>query len=173
MSFALSLALAVSLAGQAAPRSSQSGPDAAQAEAAAKSLVGAFGSLDAPAMKEHFADTVRFIGDPQFLGEPRGPQVQRDLSRDQLIAAYAKMFSTVDPLRWKDLAKQLKPTLKRATADGSHPEDTTGILPADFVKAGEYLYELKAPGSGLDDVILFVLRPIDGRWKVVAHWADY
>jgi len=44
---------------------------------------------------------------------------------------------------------------------------------AKIVKAGEYLYELKAPGSGLDDVILFVLRPIDGRWKVVAHWADY
>lgn len=172
MSIVISLALAASLLAQATT-APQTVPDAAQAEATTKALFAAFGSLDAPGMKEHFADTVRFIGDPQFLGEPRGLQVQRDLSRDQLIAAYAKMFATVDPLRWKDLAKQLKPSLKRATAAGSHPEDTTGLLPPDFVKADEYLYELKAPGSGLDDVILFVLRPIDGRWKVIAHWADY
>jgi len=32
--------------------------------------------------------------------------------------------------------------------------------------------ELRFPGSGLDDVLLFVLRPIDGKFKVVAHWAD-
>jgi hypothetical protein len=164
------LGAAPAATGMSAP---QAAPDAAQAETATKALFAAFGSLDAAAMKEHFADTVQFIGDPQFLGESRGPQVMRNLKRDQLIDAYTKMFSTVDPLRWKDLAKQLKPTLKRATVAGSHPEDTTGLLPADFVKAGEYLFELKAPGSGLDDVILFVLRPIDGRWKVIAHWADY
>jgi len=173
MSIVLSTALTLSLVVQAATAAPQAGPDAAQAETTTKALLAAFGALDAPGMKEHFADTVQFIGDPQFLGEPRGLQVRRNLSRDQLTAAYAKMFSAIDPLRWKDLTKQLTPSLKRATADGSHPEDTTGILPSDFVKAGEYLYELKAPGSGLDDVILFVLRPIDGRWKVVAHWADY
>ena len=173
MSIVTPFALVATLVLQTGTTSSQAAPDAAQAEAATKALFAAFGSLDAAGMKDYFAATVQFIGDPQFLGEPRGPQVMRDLKRDQLTDAYAKMFSTVDPLRWKDLAKHLTPTLKRATVAGSHPEDTTGLLPADFIKAGEYLFELKAPGSGLDDVILFVLRPVDGQWKVVAHWADY
>ena len=173
MSIVISLVLAVSVVVQAATPPAQATPDAAQAETTAQALLAAFSAMDAPAMKEHFAGTIRFIGDPQFLGEPRGQQVMRDLTRDQVISAYTKMFSGIDPATWKGLVKQLKPSLARATTAGSHREDTTGLLPADFVKAGEYLYELKAPGSGLDDVILFVLRPVEGRWKIVAHWADY
>ena len=148
-------------------------PDRSQAEATAKALFTAFVSMDAAAMREHFADKVLFIGDPQFLGEPRGVQVQRNLTRDQVMAAYSRMFTGMDRGKWAELGKVLTPTLTRVEKPGGYPEDKTGILPADFVKAGEFLYELKAPGSGLDDVILFVLRPVDGKWKVVAHWADY
>jgi hypothetical protein len=173
MSVVHSLVLIASLISQAPATPGQAVPDAAAAEAVTKSLFAAFGSMDAAAMKDHFAATVRFIGDPQFLGESRGPQVSRELTRDQLMAAYSKMFSTMDPERWRPLVKLLKPSLTRAVAAGGHPEDTNGLLPGDFVKPGEYLFELRAPGSGLDDVILFVLRPVDGRWKVIAHWADY
>lgn len=166
----LTLALAAGLAFQASQTAT---PDRALAEATTKALLAAFVAADAAAMKDHFADKVLFVGDPQFLNEPRGYQVQRELTRDQIIGAYARMFQTVDRAKWAGLGKVLTPSLTRVEKTGSHREDTTGILPADFVKAGEFLYELKAPGSGLDDVILFVLRPVDGKWKVVAHWADY
>ena len=148
-------------------------PDAAQAEATTKSLLSAFTGCDAVKMKDHFADRVEFVGDPQFLGEDRGRQVHRDLTRDQLMAAYTKMFGGANCEQWTQLVKQSKPTLTRATKDGTHAEDTTGVLPPAFVKAGDYVYELRFPGSGLDDVILFILRPVGGQWKVAAHWADY
>ena len=89
------------------------------------------------------------------------------------MAAYSKMFDAMGRTEWGALVKQAQPSLTRASKDGTHAEDTTNILPTAFVKAGEYLFELKFPGSGLDDVILFVLRPVDGKWKIVAHWADY
>jgi hypothetical protein len=148
-------------------------PDAALAEAAATSLLSAFTGCNVAKMKEHFADQVQFVGDPQFLGENRGPQVLRDLTRDQLMAAYTKMFSGMSCEQWTLLVKQSKATLTRATRDGTHVEDTTGILPPAFVKSGDYVYELRFPGTGLDDVILFILRPVGGQWKVTAHWADY
>jgi hypothetical protein len=167
------LVLIAPLITQAPATPRQAVPDAAAAEAVTKSLFAAFGSMDAAAMKDHFAATVRFIGDPQFLGESRGPQVSRELTRDQLMAAYSKMFSTMDPERWRPLVKLLKPSLTRAVAAGGHPEDTNGLLPGDFVKPGEYLFELRAPGSGLDDVILFVLRPVDGPMESDRTLADY
>jgi hypothetical protein len=151
----------------------QATPGAAQVEATTRPLFAAFAAMDAEALKDHLADSVRFIGDPRFLGETGRRQVVRDLKRDELVAAYARMFSAMDKDRWGGLIKQVTPSLSRATSPGSHPEDTKGLLPSDFVKAGEYLYQLKAPGSGLDDVILFVLRLVDGKWRVVAHWADY
>ena len=170
----MALALAATFTMQTPQAAATPGtPDQKQAEASAKALLAAFVAADAAAMKEHFADKVQFIGDPQFLNEPRGRQVQRDLTRDQMTAAYARMFETMDRTRWAELGKVLTPTLTRVEKTGGHREDTTGILPVDFVKAGEFLYELKAPGSGLDDVILFVLRPVAGKWQIVAHWADY
>ena len=75
--------------------------------------------------------------------------------------------------KWHELTKEAKPSLTRATRDGTHPEDTTGLLPPAFIKSGEYMFELRLPGSGLDDVILFVLREVGGKWQVAAHWADY
>ncbi len=148
-------------------------PDAALAEGAAKSLLSAFTGCNVAKMKEHFADQVQFVGDPQFLGEGRGPQVHRDLTRDQLMAAYTRMFSGMSCEQWTLLVKQSKATLTRAAKDGTHVEDTTGILPPAFVKSGDYVYELRFPGTGLDDVILFIFRPVGGQWKVAAHWADY
>ena len=148
-------------------------PVAAQADSTAKALQQAFLAGDATAMKAHFADKIVFIGDPRFLGEGGRLQVQRDLSRDQLTDAYTKLFDAMGREKWRELTAQAKPTLTRAAKDGSHPEDTTGILPPAFIKAGEYMLEFRFPGSGLDDVILFVLREVGGKWVVVAHWADY
>ena len=98
-------------------------------------------------------------------------QVQRDLSREQLTDTYTKLFDAMGREKWRELTKQAKPSLTRATKDGSHSEDTTGLLPPAFIKAGEYMLELRLPGTGLDDVILFVLRDVGGKWQVVAHWA--
>ena len=148
-------------------------PESAQAEAAAQALLKAFTAGDVPAMSEHFAEKLLFIGDPQFLGESRGPQVHRDLTRAELAAAYTKLFDGMGRDRWTALVKQATPSVHRATANESHPEDTAGILPPDFAKAGDTVCEIRFRGSGLDDVLLFVLRPIDGKLKVVAHWADY
>ena len=145
----------------------------AQADATAKALQQAFLSGDAAAMKAHFADKVVFVGDPRFIGEGGRLQVQRDLSRDQLADAYVKLFDAMGREKWRELATRAKPTLTRAAKDGTHSEDTTGVLPPAFIKTGESMLEFRFPGSGLDDVILFVLRDVGGKWQVVAHWADY
>ena len=145
----------------------------AQADATAKALQQAFVSGDATAMKAHFADKIVFVGDPRFIGEGPGRQVQRDLSRDQLTDAYTKLYEAMGRENWRELAARAKPTLTRAAKDGTHSEDTTGVLPPSFIKTGEYMLEFRFPGSGLDDVILFVLRDVGGKWQVVAHWADY
>ena len=165
------------LAGMSMPQAQSApvspSPEAAQAEAAAQALLKAFTAGDVPALSEHFADIVAFIGDPQFLGEPGGPQIRRDLTRAELAAAYTKLFDGMGRDQWTALVKRATPKVHRATANESHPEDTTGVLPPDFAKAGEYVCELRFPGSELDDVLLFVLRPVDGKFRVVAHWADY
>ena len=142
-------------------------------DATAQALQQAFQAGDAAAMKAHFADKIVFIGDPRFLGESPGRQVQRDLSRDQLADAYTKFYGAMGRENWRDLAARAKPTLTRSVKDGTHSEDTTGVLPPAFIKTGEYMLEFRFPGSGLDDVILFVLRDVGGKWQVVAHWADY
>lgn len=151
--------------------SSQAKPTAV--DATARAFQQAFLTGDAAAMKDHFADKVVFIGDPRFIGEGPGRQVQRDLSRDQLADAYVKLFDAMGRENWRELAARAKPALTRAARDGTHPEDTTGVLPPAFIKTGEYMLEFRFPGSGLDDVILFVLRDVGSKWQVVAHWADY
>lgn len=148
-------------------------PSTAEAEATAQTLLKAFTAGDVPGIAQHFADKVLFIGDPQFLGGPRGPHPRVELTREQLTEAYTKMLNAMGRDRWTTILKQAKPIIRRAVSDESHAEDTNGILPANFIKAGEHVLELKFPGSGIDDVVLFVLRAIDGKFKVVAHWADY
>ena len=95
-------------------------PNTAPAESAAKALQQAFNAGDAAAMKAHFADKIVFIGDPRFLGEGPGRQVQRDLSRDQLADAYTKLFDAMGREKWRELTAQAKPALTRATKDGTH-----------------------------------------------------
>lgn len=173
----LVLMLGVSGAGQS--QSPQAGaasatPTAAQAESTAKSFLQALGAADVSGMKDHFADTVEFVGDLRFLGEPAGSRGPKKVTRDQIAAAYTRLFGAMGREKWIELTKPLQPTLTRAAKDAGHPDDVQGELPPAFVKTGEYLYELRFPGkTGLDDILLFVLRPIDGKWKIVAHWADY
>ena len=64
-------------------------------DATAQALQQAFQAGDATAMKAHFADKIVFVGDPRFIGEGPGRQVQRDLSRDQLADAYVKLFDAM------------------------------------------------------------------------------
>ena len=173
----VALILGVSVAGQS--QSPQRGtpstvPNAAQAESTAKSFLQALAAADVAQMKDHFADKVQFVGDLRFLGDPPGSRGSRDVTRDQMAAMYTRLIDAMGREKWIELIKQLQPTLTRAARDAGHPADVQGELPPAFVKTGEYLYELKFPGkTGLDDVLLFVLRPFDGKWKISAHWADY
>jgi hypothetical protein len=145
----------------------------AQVEPIAKKLLEAFRSGDAPAMKPLFADSVMFVGDLAFLGDPKGTRGQRDVTRDQLTSAYSALFGAIGRDKWAGLIKDTKQTLIRAAQGGGHPDDSKGELPKGFVRAGDYVYQISFPGSGMDDLILFVLRPAAGKWQIVAHWADY
>ena len=144
----------------------------AQVEPITKKLLEAFRSGDVPAMKPLFADSVLFVGDLNFLGDAKGSRGQRDVTRDQLASAYTALFNAIGREKWAGLLKDIKQTLVRAT-QGGHPDDSKGELPKGFVRPGDYVFQLSLPGSGLDDVILFVLRPAAGKWQIVAHWADY
>jgi hypothetical protein len=143
-------------------------------EAVAKAFLDAFIAGDVTRMKEHFADKVHFVGDLRFLGEQTRGNGERDVTREQLAAAYRTMLDAMGREKWTSLTKQLVPSLNRATKNGGHPEDLNGELPAAFVKTGEFLFELKFPNkTGLDDILLFVLKPEGGALKITSHWADY
>jgi hypothetical protein len=148
------------------------GAELAQVEPVSKKLWEAFRTADAPALKELFADKVLFVGDLNFLGDPKGSRGQRAVTRDELAAAYASLFKAIGSDKWTVLIKDTKQTLVRSKG-GGHPDDTKGELPKGFVLAGDYVFQVSFPGSGMDDIILFALRPTAGKWQVVAHWADY
>ena len=125
---------------------------------------GAMASGDVTRMKGHFADSVVFAGDVRFVGGTR--ELERMVvSRDQLAEAYTRMFGSVDRAQWAVLIGRAIPKVTRAARDGEQLES---------VKAGDYVYALSQPGrSGADDTLLFVLRPVGGRFRIVAHYADY
>lgn len=145
-----------------------------QVEPVAKTLIDAFRAQDVSSLKTVFADKVRFVGDLAFLGEPKGtPKGQREITRDELAKAYTSFFTAIGKEKWDGLLKQTTTSLVRAAQKGGHPDDSRGELPKDFVLVGDYVFQITFPGSGLDDIILFVLRPTAGKWQIVAHWADY
>ena len=145
----------------------------AEVERVAKTLWDAFSTANAAGLKGVFADKVLFVGDLAFLGEPKGTKGQQDVTRDQLTAAYASLFTAIGKEKWTGLLDQTKQTLIRASQKGGHPDDSKGELPKGFVQVGDYVYQVSFPGSGMDDIILFVLRPTASKWQIVAHWADY
>jgi len=145
----------------------------AQVEPVAKSLMDAFRKGDATALKAFFGDKVLFVGDLTLLGEPRGTRGQREVTRDELAKAYAALFTGIGNEKWDALLKQTTTSLTRAAQKGGHPDDSKGELPKGFVLVGDYVFQITFPGSGMDDLILFVLRPTGAKWQVVAHWADY
>ena len=111
-----------------------------------------------------------FDGGPQALGS--FSQQPNTAPAESAAKALQQAFNAGDAAAMKAHFAD-KIVFIGATKDGTHAEDTTGLLPTAFIKTGEYMLELGFPGSGLDDVILFVLREVGGKWQVVAHWADY
>ena len=164
------LALAL-MAPQAAPDSQAA--ERAQVEPITKTLFEAFRSGDVPALKGLFADKVLFAGDLAFLGDGRGSRGAREITRDELAKAYDSFYKAIGTEKWTGLIKQTTQSLVRANQKGGHPDDSKAELPKNFVLVGDYVYQLSFPGSGMDDIILFILRPVDGKWRIVAHWADY
>src|SRR5688572_11075882 len=162
MSFWLGLVMTMLAPGYLAQNTQAA--DLAQVEPVARKLIDAFRRGDAPAMKPLFADSVLFVGDLNFLGDAKGTRGQRDVTRDQLAAAYAALFDAIGREKWAALIKDTKQTLTRDTQGGGHPADSRGELPKGFVRPGDYVYQITAPGDGLVDLILFVLRPTAGKW---------
>jgi hypothetical protein len=137
--------------------------DAAEANSTAKALGEVFVAADLARLKEHFAERVQFAGDLRFVSRTGTGQVE--ITRDELAAAYERLFNGVGRDRWTTMMKATNPAMSRAAKDAEK---------FPFVKAGEYIYELRLAGrTGADDVIVFVLRRIDGKFRVVGHWADY
>ena len=153
-----------------------SGREAPTAAATAKAFSEVFAAADATAMRGSLADHVLFAGDLRFVvgdsaGRTHGHLI---VTREQLGGAYVRLFERVGQARWAGLLKPATESLKLAAKDGDHLDDPQQQLPEGFVKAGDYVYELRMGGrTGLDDTLLFVLRPIGGKLLVAAHWADY
>ena len=90
--------------------------------------------------------------------------------RRQLADAYSKLFERVPVEKWKQLLDKSKPSLLEAPADGE---------PVKFAKKGDYVYDLhfreaiKGQRAGLDEAVIFVFRKVDGKYRIVAHFADY
>jgi hypothetical protein len=135
----------------------------------AKEFLKAVTETDAKKMKGHFADKVLVAGDLRFVAPDAGRK-PTEVSKDQLADAYAKLFERIGRGKWTDLLKKVQPTLSKATKDGEYLE---------FVKAGDYVYDLhfrealKGRRKGLDEAVIFVFRKVDGRNRIVAHFADY
>jgi hypothetical protein len=138
----------------------------ADAEKAAAAFFQGFVAGDVTRMKDHFAEKVRIEGDIRFLS----PAADQTVTRDQLADGYAKFFEKIGREKWTGLMKNAKPTLTRAAKDGE-------LL--SFVKAGDFVYDLhfreavRGERSDLDEAILFVLRDVNGKPTIVAHYADY
>ena len=167
------LALALALpAGQELP----TGREVAAAAAVTKAFSQGLAAADVAAIKGFFAEHVLFAGDLRFVvggsaGQSHGHLV---VTREQLSDAYARLFDRIDQAKWKATLIGAVESLKLAVKDGDHLDDPSGQLPAGFVKAGDYVYELRRPDrTGLDDALLFVIRPLGGKLLIIAHWADY
>jgi hypothetical protein len=110
---------------------------------------------------------VRFEGDMRVM-PPKGPDGM--LTRDQIADGYAKLFGGIGKEQWSDIFKKTQPTLVRAAKDGELVE---------FVKAGDWIYDvhlreaIRGARSGLDEAVVFVWRLVDGKPRIVGHYADY
>ena len=141
-------------------------PEAAT-DAAAKAFFKAFTEADAQGMKAFLAERVRWDGDFRLL-PPSAPD--GTLSRDQLVDGYAKLSGAMGREKWTEIFRNVQPTLARASKDGE-------VL--EFVKAGDLIYDLhlreaiRGARSGLDDAVVFVWRIVDGKPRIVGHFADY
>ena len=173
MTTSLAMVMVVALAVPAPMAQDTQAAERAQVEPVTKKLMDAFRAGDAGGLKDIFADKVLFVGDLNFLGDAKGSRGQREVTRDELTKAYTAFFAAVGKEKWDAAIKQTTNSLVRASQKGGHPDDSKGELPRNFVQLGDYVFQITHPGSGLDDLILFVLRPVGGKWQVVAHWADY
>ena len=112
---------------------------------------------------KYFADRVQVVGHLEFVGgSGRGTQ---DVSRRELVEAYARIFDRLRSKGWAKLMEGRRPLLNIAQKDGHHFDRAT---------AGDYVFELGQPAaSGLVRIYVFVFRKIDGKYRIVTHAADY
>lgn len=140
-----------------------------QAKATAKQFFKVFTGADVEKMKEYFADQILFDGERRFIGRDKLDNPAA-LTKRQLADAYSKLFERVPVEKWKQLLDKSKPSLLEAPADGE---------PVKFAKKGDYVYDLhfreaiKGQRAGLDEAVIFVFRKVDGKYRIVAHFADY
>lgn len=110
-----------------------------------------------------FADRVQVIGHLEFVGgSGRGTQ---DVSRQELVEAYARLFDRLRSKGWAKLMEGRRPLINISQKDGHHFDRAT---------AGDYVFELGRPGAGgADRIYVYVFRKIDGKYRIVLHAADY
>ncbi len=110
-----------------------------------------------------FADRVEVIGDLSFVGGTgRGSKL---VSRQEIAAAYARLFDRLGPEGWARLVESRRPLLNIAVRDGHH---------ADYAKAGDYVFELGRPNTQeFHEVYVFIFRKVGGRFQIVMQAADY
>jgi hypothetical protein len=157
------------IAAVAAPATVCAAAEADDVERVAAQFFEAFIHADVDKMGQHFADKVLFDGEEQFIGREALDE-PAELTKTELSDAYRKLFKKIGRERWSGLLKRVKPTLSEVTEDEK---------PVRLAKAGDYVYDLhfreaiKGKRRGLDEAILFVFRKVDGKFRIVAHFADY
>ena len=135
----------------------------------AKRFFKAFTEADVTKMKEHFGDKILFDGDHRFIGGDQAAE-PTELTKRQFSDAYSKLFASVGREKWKKAFEMPQPTLVQAPADGK---------PIALAKKGDYVYDVrfretnKGQRAGLDEAVIFIFRKVDGRYRIVAHYADY
>jgi hypothetical protein len=166
--------------------------DQTGAQAMADSFLVALRNGDGAVLARIFADTVRFAGEGRVISvngmrgtielppgarslEPEPGVVwaanfrAAELKGTDMSAGFARVVAEAGLARWQSVMNKVMPSLTRVASDGELYRHT---------RAGDYVYDLhvreanKGARAGLDEAMLFVLRPTRGGFRIVVVWAD-
>jgi hypothetical protein len=119
-------------------------------------------------MKPFFHRTVRFQGDPRFLGKRGEKPYTVETSPTELARAYTELFRSKGK-EWREVLKKIEPTLSVARERGK---------PFQSVETNDWVYDLrfrealKGKRRGLDEAVIFVWRKVGDRYLIVSHYFD-